>query len=261
MASGKLRMLHSKCRNTRDLYLRSNIKRMFVPDDKVDWGVEWPEYYPPDHNDPSIFGKIWADQNLSVGESCKWNQIDGKVNRCSYIRDYTLDTEGRPLNPQGRTGLRGRGILGRWGPNHAADPIVTRIHDGVLQFVAIKRQDTGEWAIPGGMVDAGEVISETLRREFAEEALDCQDVSKIKSLWNHGTELYKGYVDDPRNTDNAWMETVATNFHDQENVLENVNLKAGDDAVSVRWIDVDDNTLLYASHKYFISLLRDHHKK
>lgn len=26
----------------------------------------------------------------------------------------------------GRTGLVGRGLLGRWGPNHAADPIVTR---------------------------------------------------------------------------------------------------------------------------------------
>lgn len=26
--------------------------------------------------------------------------------------------------------------------------------------------------------------------------------------------MYAGYVDDPRNTDNAWMETVAYNFHD-----------------------------------------------
>ena len=29
-------------------------------------------------------------------------------------------------NPIGRTGMTGRGLLGRWGPNHAADPIVTR---------------------------------------------------------------------------------------------------------------------------------------
>ena len=29
-------------------------------------------------------------------------------------------------NPAGRTGLVGRGLLGRWGPNHAADPIITR---------------------------------------------------------------------------------------------------------------------------------------
>ena len=31
-----------------------------------------------------------------------------------------------PLNSAGHTGLRGRSVLGRWGPNHAADLIVTR---------------------------------------------------------------------------------------------------------------------------------------
>ena len=29
------------------------------------------------------------------------------------------------------------------------------------------------------------------------------------------TQVYEGYVDDIRNTDNAWMETVAVNFHDE----------------------------------------------
>ena len=29
-------------------------------------------------------------------------------------------------------------------------------------------------------------------------------------------QIYRGYVDDPRNTDNAWMETIAMNFHDDE---------------------------------------------
>ena len=66
-----------------------------------------------------------------------------------------------PRNPIGRTGMVGRGLLGKWGPNHAADPIVTRwkrdsagnkiFTNGkpLLEFVAIKRKDTGEWAIPG----------------------------------------------------------------------------------------------------------------
>ena len=60
----------------------------------------------------------------------------------------------------GRTGLCGRGLLGRYGPNHAADPIVTRwrTENGavvlqenkpVLEFIAIKREDADEWAIPG----------------------------------------------------------------------------------------------------------------
>ena len=30
--------------------------------------------------------------------------------------------------------------------------------NGQLQMVAIKRRDTGVWAIPGGMVDAGEQV-------------------------------------------------------------------------------------------------------
>ena len=28
------------------------------------------------------------------------------------------------------------------------------------------------------------------------------------------TQVYSGYVDDIRNTDQSWMETVAVNFHD-----------------------------------------------
>ena len=48
-----------------------------------------------------------------------------------------------------------------------ADPIVTRFHPmtGQLQMIAIRRQDTGQWAIPGGMVDEGEEVSVTVRRQ------------------------------------------------------------------------------------------------
>lgn len=55
-----------------------------------------------------------------------WNSLDGKVDRRSFTGNYDLDSERRPLNPYGRTGIVGRGLLGRWGPNHAADPIVTK---------------------------------------------------------------------------------------------------------------------------------------
>lgn len=63
-------------------------------------------------------------------------------------------------------------------------------------------------------------------------------------------EIYSGYVDDPRNTDNAWIETTAYNFHDDSGaVLANIKFEAGDDAGSVKWLDVDENITLYASHK------------
>ncbi len=55
--------------------------------------------------------------------------------------------------------VSGRGLLGRWGPNHAGDPVVTRwAKDGkekVLEIILVQRKDTGELALPGGMVDAG----------------------------------------------------------------------------------------------------------
>lgn len=199
-----------------------------------------------------------------------------KVNRKSFTGDYIVSADGYPLNPVGRTGIVGRGLLGRWGPNHAADPIVTRwkrdntgtievdkqTGDPILQFVAIQRRDSGEWAIPGGMVDPNETVSTTLMREFMEEALNFLEMddterkvlqNSIKEFFTKGDEIYKGYVDDPRNTDNAWMETVAINFHDEENnVVGKLALKAGDDARNVRWMDINKEINLYANHSDFL---------
>ncbi|CAJ0585554.1 unnamed protein product, partial [Mesorhabditis spiculigera] len=244
--------IHAKCRNTDAPYLHSQIHRVKVPDAKVKWSTDFSEYSPPDYTDPKTFGKPYADDKL---DGIKWNAVDGKINRKSHVVDYSFDDEGRPLNPMGRTGLRGRGVLGRWGPNHAADPIVTRNKDGRLYFVAIQRSDTGEWAIPGGMVDAGENVSATLKREFSEEALGGKKTDELKELWTRGKELYKGYVDDPRNTDNSWMETVCVHFHDDAGLLKDVDLEAADDATAVRWIDVFTDEPLYASHEQLIKMV------
>lgn len=110
------------------------------------------------------------------------------------------------------------------------------------------------------MVDPGEQITETLLREFREEALNSlekkQSESELNLLTNffkNGTEIYRGYVDDPRNTDNAWMETVAVNFHDETGeILGRIHLNAGDDAKNARWMDITEDLQLYASHKDII---------
>ena len=63
-----------------------------------------------------------------------WNKLDTlkKVDRRSFMGQYSLGKDDLlPRNPIGRTGLKGRGLLGRWGPNHAADPIVTRYNESV----------------------------------------------------------------------------------------------------------------------------------
>jgi len=111
-------------------------------------------------------------------------EIQDLDKRFTYEPPLSIDSKtGRPLNPRGRTGMSGRGTLWNWGPNHAADPVVTKTDekDGHVYMVAIKRKDTGEWAIPGGMVDPGEKVSATLRREFEEEAaaVETEEEKKI----------------------------------------------------------------------------------
>lgn len=273
---------HTKCLN--NTYPASQVQRQNVPVDKIAWSTDFPTYNPPTHTNPLVHGKPWADPDLlettTTTPPLQWNKMDemANVDRSSYQGEYDV-VECLPRNPIGRTGLRGRGLLGRWGPNHAADPIVTRwLRDGRgekvidsssgkarLQFVAIQRKDSGEWAVPGGMVDPGEHVSQTLKREFAEEALDGGEVGdeeRLAQAFKDGVEIYKGYVDDPRNTDNAWMETVAYNYHDENGRLFNFRYIAGSDASNVRWMNIDSDIRLYASHQDFmkdVASLRDAH--
>lgn len=73
---------------------------------------------------------------------------------------------------------------------------------------------------------------------------------KFKGFFSNGDEVFQGYVDDPRNTDNAWMETCAYNFHDDKgDVVGALKLNAGDDAVGVQWVDAAHDIKLYASHE------------
>lgn len=268
-------MFHIKCRNSTYPRTDGKIERFHVPDDKVDWNSSYAIYNPIMFTSEFVIGQPWSDLDLSVLEfKPSWNSIDGCVNRISLTGNYEIKN-GYPLNPCGRTGLIGRGVLGRWGPNHAADPIVTRwkksenghayhktSNKPILQFVAIQRKDSGEWALPGGMVDSGEVVSTTLKREFMEEAMDLlsksdEDALKIEKeideVFKTGIEVFRGYVDDPRNTDNAWMETIATLFHDDKGIhVGMLKLHAGDDAVGVKWVDLDKSLQLYANHISFL---------
>jgi len=285
----KIPKTHVKCRSSAYPKTEGKVVRPEVSDSKVCWSVPFPDYAPLEYNAPVILLSrsvvAWADPDLNDPNfKPKFNESDGQINRQSFLGEYKIDPQGRPLNPMGRTGLTGRGVLGKWGPNHAADPIVTRwkrnSHDDsvaksstngrpILQCVLILRGDCGEWAIPGGMVDAGEEISATLRREFSEETLNClaataDEKKKIETavngLFKHGVEVYKGYVDDPRNTDNAWMETVAMNFHDETGKsVGKIELKAGDDAVGVQWKDVESGMKLYASHLDFVEAVAKFH--
>jgi ADP-ribose pyrophosphatase len=99
------------------------------------------------------------------------------------------------------------------------------------------------------MVDAGETASRAAMRELKEEA-------GISATTSEKTrELYRGYVDDPRNTDNAWMETVVFHEHLGEvNPLLESTPTAGSDAQAAQWTPLTRDRInrLYASHPSFV---------
>jgi len=269
---------HTKALGTHyDAGREGKIEKFNVPQDKIKWDLKWDEYAPVKFTLKMIIDDkpVWADPDIAITEEFQkivFNELDKHTNRFSFVKEYNI-VDGLPQNPIGRTGITGRGQLGKWGPNHAADPIVTRWKRGedgkvvkhadgrkIIEFVCIQRRDTKEWAIPGGMVDDDEEVSLTLKREFGEEALNSLDESardemrkSIDKVFKNGEIIYKGYVDDPRNTDNSWMETVASNFHDESGkTIGKIPLAAGDDAQAVRWLSIDGPLELFASHAYFI---------
>ncbi|XP_028396887.1 ADP-ribose pyrophosphatase, mitochondrial-like [Dendronephthya gigantea] len=269
------RRMHTKARGP-NYPGTSLVKKCQVGDEFVKWSVAYNDYKPVEYTSDTVLSKpLWADPDIS---QCKpepafqYNSRDDhyNVDRTSFTGKYQV-IDDRPRNPMGRTGMTGRGLLGRWGPNHAADPLVTRwkingkgqrVQENgkpILEFVAIKRKDNEQWAIPGGMVDPGDTVSATLKKEFGEEALNSLELSEkeqeklhsmLTKLFQKGQTIWSGYVDDPRNTDNSWMETVAVNYHDElGEVFRKFQLQAGDDAGDVRWLEVRGDIELYASHK------------
>ena len=53
------------------------------------------------------------------------------------------------------------------------------------RIVLIRRRDNGRWALPGGMVDWGENITTTVRRELAEETgLDLVKIRRLVGVYS-----------------------------------------------------------------------------
>lgn len=231
---------------SRTLKHTSYPERFNVPDDKVKWDEPFPEYTPIEFNAPVVLdpNTPWADPQDITKITHPIFSFEGEIMRAA---------NGWPLNPFGRTGICGRGVVGKWGANFAADGIITTINPSTNQFqvLTITRKDTGEIAFPGGMVDLGEDIFETRNRELMEElSLNMTDLAN--PLYEE--IIFRGYADDPRNTDNAWMETTAIHTHITYDKAQSLNLEAGDDAAGHQWTAITNKAInaFYGIHGYLI---------
>lgn len=280
---GKLQTL-----SRRSPYPGTQVFRYPVADKYIQWTVMWIDYDPITYTRPkSSFPESLAqcvDEDLLLLTSkgvtlptLVWNGVLTSpagivVDRTSWIpegfqrfRQYRISQDGVPVNPIGRTGLRGKGGLPRWGPNHYVRFVISRWQkSGVYQVggrgleVMLFRVDSNEYNLPGDFVPGQD------KYLFLKQLLKIKQdhpttVEAVKELFhsmasNAGTkkggvddvpvektsiktDIMTDYMDDPLNTDNCWKEYELWSIHFTPAVEDNlyVHLQA-----SYTWRTVKD---------------------
>ena len=113
------------------------------------------------------------------------------------------DDAGRPLNPRGRTGIEGRGLLARWGPNPSVMIAVVRTHIEEVgpELLVNPGEETRPPGIPKGFLLPDETVKVAFHRVIAQDtAWSAEDHVPV--------ELESAYAYDARQTDHAWVETT-----------------------------------------------------
>jgi len=255
------RLPHVKARTqpsmSRDSPFQPYPQRVHVPSHKVQWSIAWAAYEPPHYLDPHVQasdrtlldGGFADPEDPSLLRPSMWAQRSS----CEGpIQMHRLDTfTVWPRNPRGRTGLAGRGALGLWGPNRKVYMIVTRRLDddqddlgggGQLEvLVRLAPDKKTACRLPGGFekpdyarrfpTSFGRAVRQIAKSTwFPAGPADDEEVllGTMLGLECYGT-TFQGYVDDARNTDNAWVEAMVTQYH--------LSPQDGESHVASHWAD------------------------
>eukprot|EP00912_Choanoflagellata_sp_UC4_P002423 UC4_evm1s1532 len=201
---------HKLCRS--GTYPGTNVKRDLVEDHEVSWNIPCNGYRPRTYTAPEISAASHnVDRPSEVRTEYTFNDIDNRIDRTSYNGEYRLEAAtGLPLNPFGRTGINGRGLLPRFGPNHEVLVVCTRCRSEPSGMPKIEILSDGS-NIPRGRVECGEITPDDFIEIFASQKFP---LSSLEDVFLSAKLIYKGYWDDERNTDNAWVEMVVVQFND-----------------------------------------------
>uniref|UniRef100_A0A8C3ARZ7 Transient receptor potential cation channel, subfamily M, member 2 n=1 Tax=Cyclopterus lumpus TaxID=8103 RepID=A0A8C3ARZ7_CYCLU len=136
-----------------------------------------------------------------------------------------------PQNPGGRTGIRGRGALICLGPNRSEDLVLTRMQDSersILEHLVVWDERHGTLTLPG--------------------------VSPA---------VFEGYVDDCRNTDNAWVEITVLNIHldRRSQLMADVSSLVASSHGALQWQEVSGKTRLSANQRDSLRQVAELHNR
>ena len=201
--------------------------------DEGPWVLDSPNYDPPYHVDPTVL----ANDSSKVPDG--WADPEDVAS----IRDELASREakhrddlGRPLNPRGRTGIEGRGLLGYWGSNLSVAAVVIRKNRAEeLEILLGQGEDETKLEMAKGFVHTGETPGECLQRVLGAE-----------TGWAPATVpdevVFEGYTFDPRQTDHAWVESRVFLLDPGENSAPE-SLDPGGEFDEVRWWPLTAETI------------------
>ncbi|MEO1367843.1 MAG: NUDIX domain-containing protein, partial [Acidobacteriota bacterium] len=200
--------------------------RQRIASELADWAKSAPDYDPPYFVAPEVLANDCTDRRGCWADP---EDVTELLPRLRTLGAEHYDGAGRPLNPAGRTGVAGRGLLGCWGRNLSVTAVVARIGQGPGQAEVLlgRRHGHSSLHLPKGFMLPGEDEEMALARVLQTETGWTPDFRRT-------TMLQTGYVYDARQTDHAWVESHAVLF----TVGWNANLgklQAGGDFTEVRW--------------------------
>jgi len=217
--------------------------RLRVSIDEAPWLLDCEGYDPPYHLDPSVLN----NDRLKVDGGWADPEDFGLIaEELAAIESRFRDDEGRPLNPHGRTGIAGRGLLGLWGPNAAVAALVVRQGPDTdqLEIVLGGHEEKRNLALPQGFVLPGEEQQDAVGRVMASET-GWAAVGQTPEL------VSQGFTYDWRQTDHAWVEgrgyLVQLEDADSASAFE-----PGGEFDEVRWWPLEADTINRVSSRQVV---------
>jgi len=117
------------------------------------WNIQFNNYLPTEFTSENVLLNPKSDfdiLNKNCGHLIRFNIFDelNDVERRSCLGNYPV-VDNIPLNPRGRTGIKGRGSLLYWGPNHFVELVFTcGRNEKNIEFIASIEGESNEWAFP-----------------------------------------------------------------------------------------------------------------
>jgi ADP-ribose pyrophosphatase len=207
--------------------------RQRISIDESLWLLGCPDYDPPYHVDPSVLENDCAGKPEGWADPEAFERVKDEPR---IVSTKYKDDKGRPLNPHGRTGIAGRGLLGRWGANASVAATVIRTGtNGSVEILLGGKEDGRDLMLPKGFVLPDETAEEAVGRVLEKE-------TGWRPKGVKAEVVFEGYTYDPRQTDHAWVERQADLFHCDMDAAPGT-FEPGGEFDEVKWWLLDADTV------------------